>query len=144
MPTAFILPSTSAPITCSGQLDSEARTAIHLTHRIGAVIVSLVLLGLAWQLRAVGMTRLAGLLLIALAAQICLGLSNVAFGLPLAVAVGHNAGGVALLLSLVLVNYHARTSLVRVRNQRPFGWRFSPRKHVSGLITLKGEMPWRP
>ena len=106
--------------------------------------LGLVLLGLAWQLRAVGMTRLAGLLLVALAAQICLGLSNVAFGLPLAVAVGHNAGGAALLLSLVLVNYHARTSLVRVRNQLPFGWRFIPRKHVSGLITLKGEMPWRP
>ena len=47
-------------------------------------------------------------------------------------------------LTLVLVNYHARTSLVRVRRQLPFGWRFSPRKHVSGLITLKGEMPWRP
>jgi cytochrome c oxidase assembly protein subunit 15 len=103
-----------------------------------------VLLGLAWQLRAVGMTRLAGVLLIALAAQICLGLSNVYFHLPLPVAVGHNAGGAALLLTLVLVNYHARTSLVRVRNQLPFGWRFIPRKQVSGLITLKGEMPWRP
>ena len=102
------------------------------------------LLGLAWQLRAVGMTRLAGLLLIVLAAQLCLGLSNVYFHLPLPVAVGHNAGGAALLLTLVLVNYHARTSLVRVRHQLPFGWRFIPRKHVSGLITLKGEMPWRP
>ena len=71
-------------------------------------------------------------------------MSNVAFGLPLPVAVGHNAGGAGLLLTLVLVNYHARTSLVRVRNQLPFGWRFIPRKHVSGLITLKGEMPWRP
>jgi heme a synthase len=49
-----------------------------------------------------------------------------------------------LLLTLVLVNYHARTSLVRVRHQLPFGWRFSPRKHVSGLMTIKGEMPWRP
>ena len=88
--------------------------------------------------------EVAGLLLIVLLVQIGLGLSNVAFGLPLAVAVGHNDGGAALLLSLVLVNYHARTSLVRVRNQLPFGWRFIPRKHVSGLITLKGEMPWRP
>ena len=108
------------------------------------MLVSLVLLGLAWQLRAVGMTRLAGLLLIALGAHISLGVSNVAFGLPLPVAVAHNAGGAALLLTLVLVNYHARTSLVRVRNQLPFGWRFSPRKPASGLVTLKGEMPWRP
>jgi hypothetical protein len=42
-----------------------------------------------------------------------LGLSNVLFGLPLAVAVAHNAGGAALLLTLVLVNYHARTALVQ-------------------------------
>lgn len=90
------------------------------------------------------MTRLAGLLLIALAAQICLGVSNVAFGLPLPVAVAHNAGGATLLMTLVLVNYHARTSLVRVRHPRLFGWRFIPRKQVSGLITLKGELPWRP
>ena len=62
---------------------------------MGAMVVSLVLTWLAWQLRAVGMTRLAGLLLIALGAQICLGLSNVYFHLPLPVAVGHNAGGAA-------------------------------------------------
>eukprot|EP01034_Spumella_vulgaris_P010544 gene10544-13379_t len=62
-----------------------------------------------------------------LAVQLGLGLSNVYFHLPLPVAVAHNAGGAALLLTLVLVNYHARTSLVRVRHQVPFGWRFSPR-----------------
>ncbi|MCP1513801.1 MULTISPECIES: COX15/CtaA family protein [Pseudomonas] len=140
----FHLTQHIGPNYLGGQLDSEARTAIHLTHRVGAVIVTLALLGLAWQLRAVGMTRLAGLLLIALAAQIGLGLSNVYFHLPLPVAVAHNAGGAGLLLTLVLVNYHARTSLVRARSQRPYGWRFIPRKPVSGLITLKGEMPWRP
>ena len=93
-----------------------------------------VLLGLAWQLRKVGMTRLAGLLLVALAAQISLGLSNVLLGLPLAVAVAHNAGGAALLLTLVLVNYHTRTALVRVKAPRFARWSFS----------LKGEQPWRP
>ena len=140
----FHLTQHIGPNYLGGQLDSDARTAIHLTHRLGALVVTVALLGLAWQLKAVGMTRLAGLLLVALAVQIGLGLSNVYFHLPLPVAVAHNAGGAALLLTLVLVNYHARTSLVRVRHQVPFGWRFSPRKHVSGLITLKGEMPWRP
>jgi cytochrome c oxidase assembly protein subunit 15 len=43
----------------------------------------------------------------------------VLFHLPLPVAVAHNAGGAALLLTMVLVNYHARTSLVRVK-QPPF------------------------
>ena len=56
---------------------------------------AVLLLGLAWQLRVVGMTRLAGLLLIALAAQISLGVSNVAFGLPLPVAVD-DSGRVAV------------------------------------------------
>ena len=45
---------------------SDARTAIHLTHRLGALVLTVVLLGLAWQLRRVGMTRLAGLLMLAL------------------------------------------------------------------------------
>jgi len=92
----------------------------------------------------VGMTRLAGLVLTALAAQIALGISNVVFHLPLPVAVAHNAGGAALLLTLVLVNYHARTSLVRVRHQVPLRWRLNVQKHGVGPITIKGEMPWQP
>ncbi|MDR9751252.1 COX15/CtaA family protein [Pseudomonas sp. SZMC_28357] len=139
----FHLSQHIGPNYLGGQLDSDARTAIHLTHRIGALLVTLVLLGLAWQLKVVGMTRLAGLVLIALAAQISLGISNVIFHLPLPVAVAHNAGGAALLLTLVLVNYHARTSLVRVKRQTPVRWRLSPRKHSAGPITIKGEVPWR-
>lgn len=140
----FHLSQHIGPNYLGGQLDSEARTAIHLTHRLGAVLLSLVLLGLAWQLRKVGMTRLAGLLLLALVAQISLGISNVLFGLPLAVAVAHNAGGAMLLLTLVLVNYYARTALVRVKAPRLSRWRFSPRGYTPSPITLKGELPWRP
>lgn len=139
----FHLTQHIGPNYLGGQLDSDARTAIHLTHRLGALLVTLVLLVLAWQLRAVGMTRLAGLVLVALAAQISLGVSNVLFHLPLPVAVAHNAGGAALLLTMVLVNYHARTSLVRVKRHVPVHWRFSPRKHTAGPTTIKGEMPWR-
>jgi len=139
----FHLTQHIGPNYLGGQLDSDARTAIHLTHRIGALLVTLVLLGLAWQLKVVGMTRLAGLVLIALAAQITLGISNVLFHLPLPVAVAHNAGGAALLLTIVLVNYHARTSLVRVKQPVLARWRLSPRKHVAAPITIKGETPWR-
>ncbi len=88
----FHLTQHIGPNYLGGQLDSDARTAIHLTHRIGALLVTLVLLGLAWQLKTVGMTRLAGLVLIALGTQITLGISNVVFHLPLPVAVAHNAG----------------------------------------------------
>jgi len=140
----FHLTQHIGPNYLGGQLDSDARTAIHLTHRMGAVALTLVLLGLAWQLRKVGMTRLAGLLLAALVVQISLGVSNVVFHLPLTVAVAHNAGGAGLLLTLVLVNYHARTALVRVRAPRFARWTFSPRRATAGPFTLKGELPWRP
>lgn len=139
----FHLTQHIGPNYLGGQLDSDARTAIHLTHRIGALLVTVVLLGLAWQLKAVGMTRLAGLLLIALAAQITLGISNVLFHLPLPVAVAHNAGGAVLLLTLVLVNYHARTSLLRVSQPGLVRWRLSAHKPVVAPIALKGETPWR-
>ena len=118
----FHLTQHIGPNYLGGQLDSEARTAIHLAHRLGAVLLTLVLVGLAWQLRKVGMPRLAGLVLLVLAIQISLGLSNVLFGLPLALAVAHNAGGAALMLTLVLVNYHARTVLVRAKSGHFLQW----------------------
>ncbi|MGV8842159.1 MAG: COX15/CtaA family protein [Pseudomonas sp.] len=101
----FHLSQQLGPNYLGGQLDSDARTAIHMTHRLGAVAVSLLLLALAWRLRAAAQGRLAALLLLALGLQISLGLSNVLLHLPLAVAVAHNAGGAALLLVMLLINY---------------------------------------
>ncbi|MBX9914838.1 MAG: COX15/CtaA family protein [Pseudomonadaceae bacterium] len=104
----FHLTQHIGPNYLGGQLDSDARTAIHMTHRLGAVLLSAVLLLLAWRLRSEGLNQLAGLLLLALALQVSLGISNVLLHLPLAVAVAHNAGGAALLLVLVLINYRLR------------------------------------
>lgn len=104
----FHLTQHIGPNYLGGQLDSDARTAIHMTHRGGALLVTLVLLVLTWRLRAAGQGRLAALLLLALALQVSLGISNVLLHLPLAVAVAHNGGGAALLLVLVLVNYRLR------------------------------------
>ncbi len=107
----FHLTQHIGPNYLGGQLDSDARTAIHMTHRLGALVVSLVLLLLAWQLRRAGLSRLAGMLLLALGVQVSLGISNVVFHLPLLVAVAHNAGGALLLLTTVLVNYRVRLNL---------------------------------
>ncbi|WP_404439210.1 heme A synthase [Stutzerimonas chloritidismutans] len=93
------------PNYLGGMLYGEARTAIHVTHRIGAMLVTLVLLTLGWQLWRNGLTGLAALLLAALALQLGLGISNVLLNLPLAVAVAHNGGGALLLLMTVLINY---------------------------------------
>jgi len=43
--------------------------------------------------------------LLILIAQVTLGLSNVYFGLPLAVAVLHNLGGALLLATVAIVNF---------------------------------------
>jgi len=107
------------PNYLGGLLYGEARTAIHLTHRIGALCVTLVLLLLAAMLWRRGLGRLAGLLLAALALQIGLGISNVLLNLPLAVAVAHNGGGAALLLVLVLVNYQLRLPVQRAVHSAP-------------------------
>ncbi|MWK60145.1 heme A synthase [Pseudomonas otitidis] len=104
----FHLTQHIGPNYLGGQLDSDARTAIHMTHRLGALVVTLTLLALAWRLRCEGLGRLAGLLLAVLALQVGLGISNVLFHLPLPVAVAHNGGGALLLLTLVLVNYRVR------------------------------------
>ena len=106
----FHLSQHIGPNYLGGQLDSDARTAIHVTHRLGALLVTLVLLLLAWRLWRQDLGRLSGLLLLALGVQIGLGISNVVLQLPLAVAVAHNIGGACLLLVLVLINYRLRSS----------------------------------
>ena len=88
-----------------GVLDSAARTAIHLTHRVGAALVllyigvlTLVVMrrGKGTAYRAVGAAM--GLLLLI---QLSLGIGNVLGNLPLPVAVAHNGGAALLLLSLL-------------------------------------------
>ena len=94
--------------TGDGQLlPLAALTAIHWTHRLGAVVVLLVA-GLAgWRALATDERPLGLAILAALAAQWALGLSNVLFGLPLPVAVAHNGGAALLLGLLVVMNFRA-------------------------------------
>ncbi len=103
------------PNYLGGLLDNHARTAIHLTHRIGALAVTLASLLLVWRLwtlRTRPAQRFGLVLLAALIIQVCLGLSNVHWILPLPVAVAHNAGGALLLLVLVTINHRLRTAII--------------------------------
>jgi cytochrome c oxidase assembly protein subunit 15 len=85
-----------------GLLDQSSRVAIHLTHRIGAVVTLLVLIVLAFRLIKVAPLRSGGQLLIVLIlAQFTLGVLNVALYLPLSNAVAHNAGATLLLATLL-------------------------------------------
>jgi heme a synthase len=88
-----------------GHLDSAARTAIHLTHRFGALVVLLYLGTLALLLVLRGQRpdeRRLGVLLGAVGVtQVGLGIGNVVGHLPLPVAVAHTGGAALLLLTLV-------------------------------------------
>jgi heme a synthase len=87
-----------------GVLDMAARSAIQITHRIGALVVFCYLSWLSYRLVRGGF-RLGGIAVwLALILQVALGISNVQFGLPLAVATMHN-GGAALLLFVLLANF---------------------------------------
>ncbi|MGR3994086.1 COX15/CtaA family protein [Pseudomonas sp. 1121_17] len=133
----FHLTQHVGPNYLGGQLDSDARTAIHIGHRLGALLVMAVLLLLSHKLYRNGLRALAGLVMLALAVQISLGISNVLLHLPLAVAVAHNAGGAALLLCMVLVNYRIRVvDKVRVGH----GWRLT---RVAGAHVPMRSDAWR-
>jgi cytochrome c oxidase assembly protein subunit 15 len=85
-----------------GVLDQPSRVAIHLTHRIGAVITLLILITLAIRLFKIPKLRTGGQLLMALVlTQFTLGVLNVALYLPLLNAVAHNAGAALLLATLL-------------------------------------------
>ena len=88
-------------------LTHEALRAIHWVHRIGAMFTMLVVgsFGIALLKSATGNLAARGLMAL-LGAQILLGLSNVWFGLPLAVAVAHN--GVAAMLFALLLSINLR------------------------------------
>ena len=85
-----------------GVLDNPARTAIHFTHRLGALLVllyfSALLIFVFMCCPAKSMRKIAAVTAIVLLGQITLGVSNVLYVLPLPVAVAHN--GVAAILLL--------------------------------------------
>ena len=100
------------PNYLGGIMTSEARTAIHWVHRIGAIIVLFVVGGLVLQVvRQVAIVGYA--LLAALVAQITLGILNVVWVLPLLNATAHNTVGALLLLVLVTINFAPRLRTVQ-------------------------------
>lgn len=110
--SGFNLTQEIGPNYLGGQMDGTARVAIHMAHRIGAIVVAAYLLFLVSQLyRFSGgphMRGMANILLFLLIVQVSLGLSNVFWSLPLPIAVAHNAGGALLLLALISLNYRLR------------------------------------
>lgn len=93
-----------------GVLEHPARVAIHVTHRVGALVTACVILFYALRLwhHANGsnmLRKVSGIILVLLATQIILGVLNVVLHLPLLNAVLHNAVALILLFSMVSSAY---------------------------------------
>ena len=92
-----------------GVLDLPSRTAIHMSHRIGAAITFIVLLMLALRLMMAPASRGAGTLLVAaVIVQVTLGIMNVLHYLPLPNAVAHNATAAILMVILLWLLHRAK------------------------------------
>lgn len=88
-----------------GQMSNEARVAIHLTHRIGAIVVFFYSLFLAAKLWSSETKNIVTGFLTILFIQVFLGVNNVLSSLPLWNAVAHNIVGVLLVLSFVVMTF---------------------------------------
>lgn len=95
-----------------GVLQNDARIAIQMTHRIGALITAIILAVLAFKLidfrESKCLAKLGSVLLVILVVQLMLGVANIIMSLPMGIAVAHNAVGALLLVMMVIINHAIR------------------------------------
>ncbi|MCP1363155.1 COX15/CtaA family protein, partial [Halomonas sp. BBD45] len=117
----FHLTQSIGPSYLHGKLHAEARTAIHMAHRLGAVLLGGALVVLLWRYRHdVDVRPFLGLAMAAYALQAGLGIANVLFWLPLGLALAHTAGAALLVLAMTAAVWRV-TSLSRGLAPRPSG-----------------------
>lgn len=113
-----------------GAITLQALTAIHLMHRLGAVVATLAVLVLAWRCWVQGHAacrRDARCLLALLAWQVLSGLSNVVLDWPLLAALAHTTG------AALMVAFLTRMAV------QPSGLATAPREALAPLsLTPKG------
>ncbi|SEK28605.1 COX15/CtaA family protein [Halomonas daqiaonensis] len=127
----FHLTQTVGPNYLHGQLHAEARSAIQVGHRLGALALGLSLLVLAIRyLREAGMRSWLALLVGTYAFQVVIGIANVLAWLPLWLALLHTAGAVLLVVAMTLALWHWRWSKIPAAFALP----------SSGNNRMKGEL----
>ena len=96
-------------------LDQSALTAIHLSHRIGAIVAAGYLFWLgALVSKIAALAWLGRMLMLLVVVQVLLGVSNVWFSLPLFVAVSHNGVAALLVAALVMLNFRAFAARMQI------------------------------
>jgi cytochrome c oxidase assembly protein subunit 15 len=98
-----------------GHLAHDERVTIHVMHRFGAIFTTLYLMWLLAMILLKAQTSLfrrsALLVAFALAVQVVLGISNIWFSLPIAIAVGHNIVAASLMMALIALTYRLRRKI---------------------------------
>jgi len=94
--------------------------AIQWLHRLGALVVFVYLVALVATVSP-NAPRIALAISVLLMLQVALGVANVLFGLPLAMADAHNAGAALLLLAVLALNHHLNHPLTPAMGQAPKG-----------------------
>lgn len=98
----FHLTQTVGPNYLHGQLHADARTAIQVVHRLGALLLGVGLIALWWRYRYwQSVVRPLAIVVGLYALQAALGVANVILWLPLWLALLHTAGAIALTVGLV-------------------------------------------
>ena len=88
------------PDYLGGKLDHQSRTAIHLVHRLGAILVTFYFVALIASFYSEKLKKYSYVLSFFLFLQLLLGVSNIIYRLPLYVAIAHNLGDLFLLLAI--------------------------------------------
>ncbi|HEX7417186.1 MAG TPA: COX15/CtaA family protein, partial [Steroidobacteraceae bacterium] len=101
---------------------APARTAVHVTHRVGALVAALaLLLAAASALRRsvrsaeLALRRAAFAVFATLVLQLAIGILMVLRAFPLPLATAHNAGAALLLLATLLLNRRLRADPARLQ-----------------------------
>ncbi|WP_085918646.1 COX15/CtaA family protein [Halomonas sp. CSM-2] len=98
----FHLTQTVGPNYLHGQLHADARTAIHMMHRLGGGLLGAALMALWWRYRhdraALGLLTVLKIYCL----QVVLGIASVVLWLPLWLALLHTAGAMALSVSYLI------------------------------------------
>jgi heme a synthase len=98
-----------------GHLDHNSRVTIHAMHRVGAIVTFIFLAWLAISVYKNAQTsffrKVPSVLLVVLFIQVGLGVSNVVFSLPLAIAVSHNVVAALLMLVLITLAYSLKRKI---------------------------------
>jgi len=129
-----------------GILSFSARAAIHWMHRLGAVVVflllSLLAMGISSNRSTARLSKAGVLLSFLLLAEISLGIAAVMLRLPVIVTVAHSAFAALLLLNLIHVNYflHAPRALERRVPEIPVRREAPPAPVVPPVV----EIPPKP